>query len=146
MSNEICKELEELKFAIQFPKFYLSNYFTNLRYEVDVLFGEKSINSTSDRETINKTWSDIIEKMSLFETYCLKNTRNNFEINFNDIKSKHEIENEFYKFNKCSTVNKTIIFLTMHPKCGDSKLFKNTDYRLVLIGDEHISGIESLNI
>lgn len=67
--EELRKEFEELKLMNDIPKLYLSNYFLDLRSNVDVYFARSGI-------TYNKIWIDMIEKINEFETKLQNNIRN----------------------------------------------------------------------
>lgn len=119
---------EEFEFYSQFPKYYLSSYFADLKQKVDVKFVKEKINN---RGFSNSKWASVIEKISTFETECLNNLKNkNFEITSKDSLEKDVLISEFNKF---VFSNKSILFI------DKSKSYKiKNSFKVVIIHDECI--------
>ena len=106
-------ELELLKQIIDIPRLYISDYFLNLRTEIDIFYS-KSIESTRN----NSAWLEMINKVNDYEKECLKLKHfKNYELNKQEKINKFEIE-------KCLFLNKIMFF------------YAN---RLIFITDEFIS-------
>ena len=58
-------ELELLRQIIDIPRLYLSDYFLNLRTEIDVFYS-KTIESTRN----NSTWLEMINTVNDYEKEC----------------------------------------------------------------------------
>ncbi len=145
--NELENNLKELKFAYKQPKLFLSNYFNDLKSNIDFECNQFAVSNQNRNEMLFKTES--------FEVYCLscQKSLNNYEndqkletieekINkfmgkeqeANEIKSL--VKNEEFKFKRSLFLDKTIAFL---------KNLNNN--HLIIINDEYFSQdcLESLN-
>ncbi len=163
----VLKEvLERLKNIFHFPRFHLSNYFSDLRTEVDLAFATKDLNETdlTLREQIKKNWTDMILKINEFEQECLVKLKNNsfnnsqitdqteqlinlVESNFINKKIEEDIlkeliDGEILKLEKNLFLKKLMIFL--HRKNGHyAILCKKLDHRttvgkLIYITNEYL--------
>jgi DNA-binding TFAR19-related protein (PDSD5 family) len=158
--------LERLKNIFHFPRFHLSNYFSDLRTEVDLAFATKDLNETdlTLREQIKKNWTDMILKINEFEQECLVKLKNNsfnnsqitdqteqlinlVESNFINKKIEEDIlkeliDGEILKLEKILFLKKLMIFL--HRKNGHyAILCKKLDHRttvgkLIYITNEYL--------
>ena len=107
-------ELEDLKNIFTYPRYYLSNYFSNLRHEVDSEFVRKDLKETNQqiKTEIKKNWIEMIsintkqtsDLINLIETE-LKNE----EIDEQSIKNR--IYDEILKLEKVLFLNKLMVFL-----------------------------------
>lgn len=160
------EDLDRLKNINTFPRFYLSNYFSDLRTEVDLAFATQDLHETDQtlREKIKKNWTEMILKINEFEQECLLKLKNNsfnnsqitdqteqlinlVESNFinNNIKEdilKELIDGQILKLEKILFLNKLMIFL--HRKNGHyTILCKKLDHRttvgkLIYITNEYL--------
>ena len=73
ISNTL-KMLENLKLLFEIPRLYISNYFSEIRKEIDIAVNEKLFkNSPTSNVILNENWGLIIEKLHSYETACLRN-------------------------------------------------------------------------
>lgn len=73
--NSFVKNLLELRTIIKAPKLYLSNYFADVRTEIDLDYAPISINNEinkEEKEFNNKIWIEMINRINQFEKECLK--------------------------------------------------------------------------
>jgi hypothetical protein len=126
-------KLKELKSIYELPRLYLSEYFIDLRAEVDLYFAKKSENS--------EKWQEIIDKINSFEQDSMQRT---YKLNFNadqtilneledKIASNNEnvvdkLELEEFKLLKMLFDNYTIFFID----CIENSLCSS---RLVIINE-----------
>ena len=73
MSTKFSKKLEQLKLLLEFPRLYISNYFSDLRTQIDLAFFAKelAINNSEQLIELRKYWNDMIYKLNSFEEKCL---------------------------------------------------------------------------
>lgn len=74
-SNDLIdcvSKLKELKSICELPRLYLSDYFIDLRAEVDLCFAQKTENS--------EKWQEIIDKINSFEQDLIQRS---YKLNFN---------------------------------------------------------------
>ena len=73
------KELEQLEYVFSHPRLHLSNYFADLRSEVDVAFVRKDSNESDPliKSEIKKNWVEMIEKINEFEQQCQRKQKTN---------------------------------------------------------------------
>lgn len=67
LQTEFNKQLSDIRLVIEKPIVYLSNYFIDLRNQVDVLFVDYIQTKQSCKERLNKDWSTIISKIYQLE-------------------------------------------------------------------------------
>ena len=69
------KRFEKFKNAFEFPRLYLSDYFTQLKSKIDMAYFklECSFEDTSKKEAIRNNWNETIEKITSYESDCFKN-------------------------------------------------------------------------
>lgn len=89
--DDLKKEFEDLKLMLDFPKLYLSNYFTNLRNEVDFLFVDKQ------EKKFKTIWSKMTRKIDEFEKDCSSRLSDDcfdghLKIQFKSILEKIDVE------------------------------------------------------
>lgn len=116
--NKVKRAIEELRIMQQHPKFYLANYFSDLKREIDLEFIPVNENYLEIINMIEKTEMDSYNNAKKFNTFenqidfieqQLDNNNNNSNSHLNDLlRSIDEIR---YKIEKCLHSNKTIIFL-----------------------------------
>lgn len=74
----LIQNLNELKHLYQYPIFYLSEFFAELRTQIDLTFVKKKINLIQlnqydeIQDSISLNWSQLIDKTNEFESECLK--------------------------------------------------------------------------
>ena len=148
MATKITKEkllndLNKIKDIIELPSFYFSNYFSDLRNDVDKQLAPKQLELQNDKEKmkeLNELWQQMIAKIDLFEfnfkrdSYNLKTIKtkiNEIEarlntqerINLND--AEDIIENEQINLLEMLFKKKSILLVTIQ--------------KLVILNDEFIS-------
>ena len=105
-------DLEELKNVFSLPRLHLSNYFADLRSEVDMAFVKKDQNETDTllKTQIKTNWIQMIDKINEFEQECLvKHKSYSFskEVAF---RISQFIETfESIRMNSCQQINETLI-------------------------------------
>lgn len=77
--NELRQDLDAFLSVYQFPKFYLSNYFSELRNKIDVSFFNKNSQETDYeiKNELNENWIQMIEKINSYERLCTNCQRTN---------------------------------------------------------------------
>lgn len=75
--NDLNKQFEQLKLIFECPRLYISNYFTELRCQIDLAFIQQSINNQSNSNINNNDWSQIIETIDSYELKCFKSKPSN---------------------------------------------------------------------
>ena len=72
-------KLDQLNTLIEFPKYYLSNFFCDLKNEVDVTFAQICINeqNATKIDEFKESWIKTIQKIDSFESKCFKNLSKN---------------------------------------------------------------------
>lgn len=153
------QEIDELKLMYEVPRLHLSNYFDNIRTEIDISYAKKELNEsdTNLKFEINKNWTQLIDKVNKFEFDCLRlKITNDFNIDF-----KQQIDEKFklipitnntdymisyikFLIEKTIFNNKTIMYLNREQMISYSPLFfKTIDAstsagRLVIITNEYL--------
>ncbi len=138
---KLSLKLDKLKAIVDFPRFYLANYFEGLRNEVDLvatrLTTAEDIIFPIERK-LKENWLLIIKKIKTFEDECIKRLPNSklsmeiyvefaqivkqLEIQLNELNSSKngkynlkelddEIYNETERLKKILFLNKTYVFL-----------------------------------
>ena len=68
--NELKYEFERLKCVHRVPRLYISNYFSELKREVDLYYNRKDLKKQDER--LLKIWLEIIRKIEHYENDCQK--------------------------------------------------------------------------
>jgi hypothetical protein len=140
--NEIINQIEELKQMQQFPRYYLSKYFEELKTQVDTKYALKLDEKDKYLEIINSIESfeqDAYNKWSSkrINTYDdeIKLIEDELNNNLNNVIDVTKLIGEFkLKVEKMIFSNKTILFI-------DKKTIFNfkSDSFLLILNDEYIS-------
>ena len=79
--TQLMKQTNELKLKfdlfndnLKLPRLYLSNYFSDVKNKVDLVFNKNILENSSDlaiKEQLQKNYSEIIEYIESFENECL---------------------------------------------------------------------------
>jgi len=134
--NKLKQQLEELKLMQKKPKFYLANYFVDLRAQVDL--------ELTFKKDQNEKYMQIIQEIQSFESACLKLTKTIYDFDEEIQIIEHQLVEEVIqenqiaakidfiekKIEKVSFSNKTILFLNNYGK--DKQSF------LLIINDEYL--------
>lgn len=93
--NELKLHSEQLKKLFDSPRLYMSNYFADLRSEVDFAFMKLNQNEPSIevKHKLNDSWFQMIENVNTFETECFKlRSTNTFNEDFSqEVREKIEL-------------------------------------------------------
>lgn len=132
--EKISKALENLKILLELPKLYLSNYFSDLRNQVDKEISLDLIKEEKKKRQLNKLWKQMIEKIDSFEKQCIKNPITNTEAinqkldSIEEVLSKQETNNfdeihqeiidEEINVLKQLFQNRTIVFVNLNDLCN----------------------------
>ena len=159
IKEELIKDLEELKNNAELPALFLTNYFLEIRKEIDSEIATKQMNlkegddMEENKQKLNEIWKDLIAKIDSFEsqfnksTFDLKENKeriNSIEAilkedsNDNLNKAKEAIESEEIDLMKLLFQNKTIVFFNVI----HLSLSNLIDYKLIVLNDEFISFIQ----
>lgn len=73
--NKLYEELNTLKFMLESPDTFISNFFSDLKAEVDLAFTKQIIMDSNNKNMykLNETYTKMIERIDLFEKECLSN-------------------------------------------------------------------------
>jgi hypothetical protein len=140
--NEIINQIDELKQMQQFPRYFLSKYFEELKTQVDLKYALKLDEKDKYLEIINKIKSieqDAYNKWSSkhINTYddeikLIEDKLNNDLNNVTDIiKLIGEVK---YKIEKIIFSNKTILFID-----EKTRFYFDSNSFLLIVNDEYIS-------
>ena len=157
--NEIINQIDELKQMQQFPRYFLSKYFEELKTQVDTKYALKLDEKDKYLEIINNIESfeqDAYNKWSSkhINTYddeikLIEDKLNNDLNNVADItKLIGEVK---YKIEKIIFLNKTILFIDkktrFNPKSNSFLLIVNDEYisNNLIVNDEYISNYLIVN-
>ena len=159
IKEELIKDFEELKNNAELPALFLTNYFLEIRKEIDNEIATKQMNlkegddMEENKQKLNEIWKDLIAKIDSFEsqfnksTFDLKENKeriNSIEAilkedsNDNLNKAKEAIESEEIDLMKLLFQNKTIVFFNVI----HLSLSNLIDYKLIVLNDEFISFIQ----
>jgi len=159
IKEELIKDFEELKNNAELPALFLTNYFLEIRKEIDNEIATKQMNlkegddMEENKQKLNEIWKDLIAKIDSFEsqfnksTFDLKENKeriNSIEAilkedsNDNLNKAKEAIESEEIDLMKLIFQNKTIVFFNVIHLSISSLI----DYKLIVLNDEFISFIQ----
>lgn len=77
--NQLKQQYEQLKKLFEAPRLHVSNHFSDLRSQVDIAFIKMNQNEPNleIKHKLNDTWFQMIEKINIFETECLKTRGSN---------------------------------------------------------------------
>lgn len=168
-------DLESLRNLLNYPRFYLSNYFNDIRNEADVAFIKKDLDETDPdfKRKIKENWLEIIEKIDSFEKECIQMLAGNsfskqiqnetneliekIENKLNENKSVdlNEINGLIYdqvqKLERILFQNKFMVFL-LRTQClytksiCESMDFHTTVGKLVIITNEYLGRLSTYNL
>lgn len=153
---DLNKELDHLKLIATIPRLYLSNYFINLRNEIDLIFAPKSIVNNSDALCFKKTWKEIIEAVDTFESkldvkrFTLSQTVidetnqqiTHIQTKLTETHIQDSIDKEKHKLERILLKNKTILILDKSNCLWDDLFNENELAKLVIVTDEYINNKE----
>ena len=83
--KELNKDLESLETLYKLPRLYLTEWYTQLRSEIDFAVEKQSyiITTKEIKEKLKANYLSMIEKINLYEDECLKHRKTNvFEVRF----------------------------------------------------------------
>ena len=128
MSTFIAQDsIQQLNTMISMPRLYVSDFFLDLKSQVDLYFVKNNSNKT--------VWLRIIELLNRLEKECL----NKVEKNDLKIDESTQIEQEIQSLNRIFFNNKSFLFLDKI-SCQDASFFSDdTDAKLIVINDDWIS-------
>jgi hypothetical protein len=145
--DDLTDELEAFKSMFQFPKLYLSNFFSELRNKIDVTFLTKISNELDFvvKDDLNENWIEMIDHLNSFETECSSSQRTNkFNIQITketniEVKKIEDLLADFkqesydliqemineqsFKIKKLLFLNKTIVFFGENKYASLTKKF-----------------------
>ncbi len=134
------RALDKLSQMCQFPKFYLSNYFGDLKVRVDKQMATQFMMSPQNTQLLSN-WTEIIAKIEMFEKKCVSNSKlvkeqlaHTFE-RLESIGQANDLKlalSEKFKIQKLLFQNKTIAFITTNEA---NKTIKS---RLLILNDEFV--------
>lgn len=143
--NDLNKLLDDLRFVIELPRLYLANYFEELKARIDLLVAQRCHNETDKeiRKVLNANWSELINRIEVFEQECLARINNNkFSKHFDQVEqiearipvSNHDeldkiIRERIRFFERELFSNRTILFLQKQ-NCKLPELFSKMDSNL----------------
>ncbi len=149
VQENVFRIFEKLKMLVQLPRLYLSNYFSDIRTEIDLAFFEKELGiiDNENKLKLRHNWQEMINKVNSFEEECLiersikkfkeiscdsKPIVDSLEEKYDSaLKTNNEYElkhleelayDEMYKIETRLFQNRTIVFLD-RSKSNNSKLF-----------------------
>lgn len=125
INSNLREEYERLKSMFQCPRLFLSNYFTDLKAEIDSAYALKESELITDKTLLNKNWIETIKRVEAFEAECFKaKKKNEFNKEFQQavLQTIAQIEDDLTKgqdliaeciskIEKELFMNKTITFL-----------------------------------
>lgn len=137
--------LEELKFICQFPRFFISNYFSDLKSQVDYLYESQNRNDLMREEIIKKL--EEIEDDFLRKIKNKKLNTNHLDVLENNVRSStisdleliDQIEIEEIKIYKEIFRGQTVFFLKQNESHHDFFNNNNNIGRLVIIKNVSMS-------
>lgn len=82
MHKQLSVRLDKLKMIFSLPRLYLSDFFIDLRSEIDLAFVKKRISLNKHytnelNKELEANWSDFINKVNQFETEIFKKRKDN---------------------------------------------------------------------
>lgn len=124
---EVKDKLAYLKSIFELPRLFLTEFFSDLKSQVDISFATKELKEKDAnlRSEIKQNWLEIINKIEAFEKECFKAHKSNvfdkeiteailfIENNLDSQKNSVVIiEDLTYKLEKTLFLNRTIAFIT----------------------------------
>lgn len=79
-------QIDQLKMMLDVPKYYLSEYYSNLKNQIDIEFLQKEIKEKNLNEADKNLWMQMIQKIESFET------ENMIRLNSNPISEERKQE------------------------------------------------------
>lgn len=174
-TNRLNKDLDALKSLFQLPRLYLSDFFTDLKRDIDLAVMQHGLNinrdNTEQHNTLSKVWVSMVDRVCQFENECYQKCRlNKFNPNVNkelsetitlietklqnlttkeDAKEINElIYDNVYQLEKIIFINKTITFVDKKI-CKLCELFNEMDVKItfgkLLIVNNQYFGKRGLN-
>jgi len=160
----INEKFEHLKFLFECPRLFLSNFFNDLKAEIDSSFALKE-QSINDKEILTENWTNIIKRVEEFELECFRaKKKNEFQKEFQQemselisliasdlIRKKADnvlddlISQNILKIEKELFLNKTIVYLDeskMERNIFDEIDLETTAGKLLIINDQYLSSNE----
>ncbi len=145
MHEHDLNNLEELKSICQFPRFFISNYFSDLKSQVDYLYESQNRNDLMREETIKKL--EEIEDDFLRKIKNKKLNTNHLDVLENNVRSStisdleliDQIEIEEIKIYKEIFRGQTVFFLKQNESHHDFFNNNNNIGRLVIIKNVSMS-------
>jgi hypothetical protein len=146
----IKKEFETLNLIHQFPRLYLTTFFSDLLMRINVAYIKKDrvCQNSIVKYELNENWLKINQKVNIYQSECIKNV---CQIKFDSETSKTIqliaplLDSSDYAINLIQTLttklksiiflNKTIIFFETNPDDTESCLFG----KLIFITNEHLN-------
>ena len=73
------EKFDRLKLIYELPRLYLSDFFIDLKTQIDILFIQKDLKEKDVRlkNIIKQHWIEMIEKVEHFQNECFKNQKTN---------------------------------------------------------------------
>lgn len=158
--DTLIRELDDLRVMLDLPRFYLADFFLDLRNQVDIVFS-KHLNLSNKSQ---KLWLEIIDRINEFEKECFKHFKfsslneqikikllNDLECIQED-KNKMEsalkmISNEKTKISKRLFSNQSILFIHKKKwKWIDTLLGGHLQNQLIILRDDFLSEENLRNI
>jgi hypothetical protein len=155
--EELFKEIEELKQAVDFPGFFLANYFSDLRNETNKKIETKQINLKKEDKKykkLNEIRKEMVQKIDSFEKQFNSISKFQLEANKQKINEIEAIlrDQDTYNLNELKEaindeqinlwqnlfLNKSIFLVGVKDLMPKSKR-ELIDFRLVILNDEFIS-------
>lgn len=168
--DTIRTKLNNLKTLLDFPKYFLSSYFGDLKHDVDCTFAQLTCTALDDskRFELRKAWTETIRKIETFELDCFRNLNVNSkldeqqrdELNAKIKRFERKLAKSTKKLDKYADLidleliqlernlflNRTVIFMDVK-KCKETSLFNEFFLsKLTFITDEYLSrqGVETI--
>ena len=148
-ARRLAKSVDKLSQMCQFPKFYLSNYFSDLKSQVDKNMATQFMQSPQNTDLL-PVWTEIINRIEKFEKLCLtgaKTAKTNLMQTFKRLDSIRQandpslVKREEFQLQKLLFQNKSIVFLSKTSNNEtDNKVNEpaSFDSKLIIINDEFI--------
>lgn len=165
--NKLIKDLEDLKFITKCPRLYLSDYFSELRNQIDLVYAARQTDEYYNREENDKAWLEIVKRVETLEEECQKKiTFKRFKIdnsskmelieakirNLNENSNEIEemIQKEKSEIEKILFLNKTVLFLNSENYFFDYDEYddyfedeSDEDFSDATISDDEVSEVNS---
>lgn len=73
-TEKLSKELNELKALLDYPRYHLTEYFDEIKTNVDVAYSAKELNELDNevRILLRNHWTQTIDKITEYESECYK--------------------------------------------------------------------------